>query len=499
VIECFILRKVGPGTGMVTDLGCWARLLTLTVCAAFLVTTAHARDKRSLREPENKVLAAAVSGEPADFTNMPDMARTIRSWVIENLLTGVYKDRKLNRNGFTIQNAIFDGPLNLGSVDVPVTIRWENCTFKDKVIFSSAHFSAPVFLDRSTFKDLMFNSTRVDDLLDINGITVTGDAQFYHLRVAGDLFGRGDKFTDEKSTIQFSQADVKGMMYFSPYTVDGVKYGLSTFEGSLSLPEAKSPTSNLPHVEMKYGSSTFAGSLSLEDVKALGLDLSGVRIKNTLNLSHADVQTVLNLSVACFDQSQPSCLPDNVELEGLTYEDLDSGARDRLLALINHTEHFSARSYTQLEEYYRTHGDLKKADDVFFDMKRRERRLLKSAFHKSAHQLLPLLWSYLLLGLVHYGRNPEWALGYSFGVIIIGSFIFRRQDMVPQKKDEAPKTYSSFWYSFDLLVPAINLQQADHWMPRQDWHAGRTYVHVHRILGWILVPIGIAAITGIIK
>jgi hypothetical protein len=71
--------------------------------------------------------------------------------------------------------------------------------------------------------------------------------------------------------------------------------------------------------------------------------------------------------------------------------------------------------------------------------------------------------------------------------------------MVSQNQDGTPKTYSPFWYSFDLLVPAIDLQQADYWIPRQDWRAGRTYVHVHRILGWILVPIGIAAVTGIIK
>jgi hypothetical protein len=71
--------------------------------------------------------------------------------------------------------------------------------------------------------------------------------------------------------------------------------------------------------------------------------------------------------------------------------------------------------------------------------------------------------------------------------------------VVSRRKGDTSQTYNPFWYSFDLLTPFIDLHLADSWMPRQDWHFGRIYAHVHRIVGWILVPIGIAAITGIIK
>jgi hypothetical protein len=490
----------------VSNRGCWAQLLALTVGLAFVASTAQTRDKDFFTDPEKEVLAAAVRGEPADFSSVKDSkGRTIRSWVIENLLTGVYKDRKLNRFGFTIQNAIFDGRLNLGSVDVPVTVRLENCTFKDEVVFSSAHFSAPVYLDGSSFTDLMLNSTRVDDNLDIDGITVTGAAQFNHLRVKGDFFARGDKFIGENSTIQFGQAEVNGEMYFSAYSAPGVKYGPSIYEGSLALPEANTPATGLEKVKIEYGPSSFAGSLSLEDVKALKLDLSSVTIKKDLNLGHANIQTVFDVNkLSCFNQGRAEavaspCLPRRVILEGLTYEDLEGGAEggvgNRLLELIDYAIPYNAGSYTQLEQYYRAHGEPGQADDVFFHMKEQERNHLCTA-----HRYLSLLWSYILLCLVHYGRNPEWALYYSFGFVIIGAWIFRhRDDMVSQERDDVPKMYSPFWYSFDLLTPFIDLHLADRWMPRQDWGLGRTYAHLHRILGWILVPIGIAAITGIIK
>jgi hypothetical protein len=85
-------------------------------------------------------------------------------------------------------------------------------------------------------------------------------------------------------------------------------------------------------------------------------------------------------------------------------------------------------------------------------------------------------------------------------VVLFGGLVFRsRTSVVARDAADLSQTYNPLWYSFDLLTPFINLHQADVWVPRQDWRFGRNYAHIHRIIGWILVPIGIAAITGIIK
>ena len=105
-----------------------------------------------------------------------------------------------------------------------------------------------------------------------------------------------------------------------------------------------------------------------------------------------------------------------------------------------------------------------------------------------------------LLILVGYGRRPENALYASGVVVLIGSLVFwDRRNLVPRDAKHSSHDYSPFWFSFDLLTPFIDLHQADTWVPRQGWWFGRNYAHLQRILGWILVPIGIAAITGIIK
>jgi hypothetical protein len=451
------------------------RIVAATAFVASITSTARAQDEQRLTGPENHVLDAAVTGGPdADFSKVLDRkARTIHSSVIEKLLTGVYftqgryKGRKLNPLGFTIRYAIFDGPLTLGSIDVPVTVHLNDCEFKESATFSSAHFSAPLYLSGSMFHDVSLNSTRVDDLLDLTAITVKGKAQFYHLSVKGDLFASRSTFA---GAAEFGQAHVQGKMFF----------------GSTCMQCA----------------SSFGDSLSLRDIKALELDLENVRIRNTLVLSHADVKRVLNLKVACFDQTQPSCLPE-VQLEGLTYGDLYPGARDQLRTLIDNSKDYSARSYTQLEEYYRTHGDPEQADNIFLDMRAKERDLLWRHWMDRRWDLrrsAPWLWSWILRALVGYGRYPENALYYSFAFLIIGTWIFwKREDVTPRRDDDTLQTYDPLWYSFDLLTPFIDLHLADYWMPRQGWRFGRIYAHFHRIVGWVLVPIGIAAITGIIK
>ncbi len=418
---------------------------------------------------ERRILEAAVSGnqQRADFSHeRDDKARTVRSSVIENLLlTGRYKHQKLSRLGFWVKNAIFEGALDLGSVTVPVTIHWQNCIFRDKATFSSAHFSTLLDLSGSSFTDVVFNSTVVDDSLILNNVTVTGIAEFYHLGVKRELFARASKF----QSAQFGQANVEGQMLFG----EGDQRPAASFEDSLSL----------------------------RDVKTRQLDLQNVVVKCALDLSHANVQTVVNLSVLGPCPAQEKCLPENVQVEGLSYGDLEPGAPGNLRDLISHAGHFSARSYTQLEEYYRTHGEPAEADKTFIDMRQKERNLMWDHWKESPWEVLrlaPWLWSWSLYILVGYGRYPQNALYFSLLFVMLGTWVFWSEDCLePRKKDEKAPSYHPLLYSFDLLTPFINLQLADYWSPKKDWR--QIYAHLHRIIGWILVPIGIAAITGIIK
>ncbi len=60
-------------------------------------------------------------------------------------------------------------------------------------------------------------------------------------------------------------------------------------------------------------------------------------------------------------------------------------------------------------------------------------------------------------------------------------------------------TYTAWWYSLDLFVPAVNLECEKHWKPKDPHWFLWLWLRFHRIAGWIIIPIGLAAITGIIK
>ena len=97
-------------------------------------------------------------------------------------------------------------------------------------------------------------------------------------------------------------------------------------------------------------------------------------------------------------------------------------------------------------------------------------------------------------------RNGAGHFLWGLGIILFGSLVFRHRYMEAQDPSKPVRLYNPFWYSLDLFAPVIDLQTASAWKPTRH---GPAFLHhdsrLHRILGWILVPIGAAAVTGLTK
>src|SRR5262245_22839172 len=103
---------------------------------------------------------------------------------------------------------------------------------------------------------------------------------------------------------------------------------------------------------------------------------------------------------------------------------------------------------------------------------------------------------YLLVG---YGRRP-WQAGIPCVVVVaLGCLVFSPQKMEPQKSEDTLRVYNRFWYSLGLFLPVVDLQADTVWKPKADHTFLRNYTRVHALLGWILIPIVLAALTGLIK
>jgi hypothetical protein len=200
---------------------------------------------------------------------------------------------------------------------------------------------------------------------------------------------------------------------------------------------------------------------------------------------------------------------------------------------------FSSDVYIKLENFFRREGELDLADEVYIERKRQERQQI---LWPSRWQAFPLSWmswfgSAALDALVRYGRQPEMAFTWCAVFVLFGCWVFRFENMKrkPRRKEEIEEpsptelwikytqtpsdasshgrwwssllrflrskspNYLPIWYSLDQFVPLIDLKANDDWRPDPLKRFACHYLVVHKIVGAILIPIGLAALTGIVK
>ena len=185
-------------------------------------------------------------------------------------------------------------------------------------------------------------------------------------------------------------------------------------------------------------------------------------------------------------------------LNGMTYGRIKAGSDtdswENIYNLVQRTAHGSAYSadvFTRLEGYYRQLGYPRPANVFFRAQKKREREEVLRGFAWG--------WSFFLDQFVGYGRSPERAIFWSVIIIGIGCAVFQPQRMEAQKLEFTERKYSSFWYSVDVYLPVIKLHDAEIWKPKEDQVLSNVWRRIHTILGWALIPIALAAWTGMLS
>jgi hypothetical protein len=247
---------------------------------------------------------------------------------------------------------------------------------------------------------------------------------------------------------------------------------------------------------------------------AADLILEGGKISADFSLENTQVGGTLNLRFTYFSSPNTSLaatktdgclnLTDTVFKKGVDLSNLSFGRlATRLRAetdentwsamrnLLRQAE-FRAEQYTQLEEYFRNRGQPDLADAVYLERRSQERvRQLKGT---------SAAVNWLLEVLVGYGRRPYLALIWSLFFVALGMRVFAREVMVCDKTYEGQELkYNAFWYSLDVFLPLTHLRAADVWVPRPRSTWRWTYLRIHHLLGWILIPLGLAAVSGLVN
>jgi hypothetical protein len=100
-------------------------------------------------------------------------------------------------------------------------------------------------------------------------------------------------------------------------------------------------------------------------------------------------------------------------------------------------------------------------------------------------------------GFVAYGRDPLRALLWFLLIVVIGFFVFRKKEKM-RAVVETDRRYRPFLYSLDLFLPLVDLGYAKRWEPEPGRRFTSIYAKIHQYLAWILIPIALLAIAGLL-
>jgi hypothetical protein len=384
-------------------------------------------------------------------------------------------------------DAIFKGETNFNYFKSERFMDFVGTTFQEKFLFTYTEIGWPYFKDAVWNNEVDFegmHATSDFELTDASYNFPGKPFQVYLAEVDGrTLFtgfrsGAGLKLTHN----QFSDLEITGR---DDQTFDVIDLSSTVVTGDLSM---GSLTTN----ELNMNGSTIGDSTTIQNVK----------VNNKLDMSNTSIG-IFNMDNFLWPND-----PDSFNLRGMTYSDIGlvKNSKDELVDLELNERNwtilkdmveqsaYSPQAYRTLSQFLTEKGHPDWAADVELARKERERnQILKPPPYG------PWLWSWFLYIFSGYGQRPQFAFAWSALVIFIGTLVFRREeDMVVLEGHHARPPYNPFLYSFALFLPYIDLEIASKWDPKPDRIFATHYKHVHRLLGWILMPIALLTFGGII-
>ena len=467
----------------------WWRAILLPVFvlgAVLLCGAAPVRPSAGQPTPAEKyVLDQIAGGKVANLEQaFPDDAgRRLRGIFLEELLTGLRKDCVIHRNGVQIEGAIVGEPLDLRNAEIPYDTHLARCRFNGGVNLSKCIFENGFSIAGSSFAEAVNGvAMKVGRDASLREAVFRGPVDFTQVEILGTLMADGASFLNRDAPVEFGGLKAAGNVFFTNSIFAGpahFQYGhiADNFRMDGSRFTNTSALANFEAIKVggvaSFSGASFAGYVSLKDAHF-----------HTLHLTDVDWPT--------------HSYGEWLWLNGMNFQRVVAGTEKdssrNLLVLVDRAAHRTAYSsdiYSGPAEFYRREGYAGQANQFFIAQKRRER--------EEVLQGAQWCWSLFLDLFVGYGRSPERALCWSGAIILFGMWVFRPHLMEARTTNLKTDHYSPFWYSMDMFLPLIKLQDAEMWKPRDDARFARFWSRLHTMLGWALIPIAVAAWTGMLE
>ncbi|MBF6569834.1 MAG: hypothetical protein IVW54_13270 [Candidatus Binataceae bacterium] len=469
--------------------------------------------------PRRDLAWIGPSSDPSNPSNLAAKAsqwgsdRTIRAPLLAWLVSNPEALRDVHPSGIGIAGARIVGPLDLSFMHVGAPITIVNSAVSEGINLSYADTRA---LD---FRRDAIGPVEAAQAM-VHGDFTLGQGSYasvdlFRAKVDGDLnFSAGRFHGDGQPAVSAISATIGGdALFHQEFESDGmVDFRLSTIGGSLSF----------NHVD-------FIGD------GATGLDAERARIGGTLYWTQIAVtpRTILDLedaeAGAFWDSPESWPAAGHLMLNGFEYKNFgeapdDAATRLRWLSL--QKPGYRSQPFNQLAQVLNNSGREQEAVSVL--IAKRDARLRFGGL-----SVADRIWQFLLKVTIGYGYRPLQALWWMVGFVIFGSILFGwgyRAGLVTPTEHHAYQSFlggecpahyppfNAFVYSLENFLPLVDLHQAAHWRPNPrhirdhqirffslkrdigkiEGGALRIYLWAHILSGWILTPLFVAGISGLI-
>ncbi len=335
------------------------------------------------------------------------------------------------------------------------------------IIFGECKFGYDIKLDSGN-SDRPYFQLHSSELRSINvsNSHFYRDASFLDLNVLNSFTIDKHCFFETSATIE--EVDIRGTLKFTnPYNIE--LYNV-TCGKDLDISHSNLDSRFVAHRvtiqrSLLLRNDTISNSIELREVKTSNFDVGGISLGKS---GHLFIDGLTFNSITWHGNSLKEYL-------------------NRIVTLMNSDSVIADKSfYVSLENYLRNNGQSDLADEVYF----------KGEFIESS------LWKTFLYHTVGLGKRPILAFLWSALIIMIGCMVYWKSSYMVTTEEKNVLPYSMFWYSFDLFIPVVNLKMSEAWSPNPElpysWFR-INYGRIQRILGWVLIPIGLAAVSGLIQ
>jgi uncharacterized protein YjbI with pentapeptide repeats len=384
-----------------------------------------------------------------------------------------------------------------------------NSRFEGELSFRSAQFEGPVNFYRAfvggsayfhPYGDLPDLGPRVEfcDRAHFRRMHVTGDANF-----SGAIF---------RKAVNFSALDVEGTASFQEDGLNRpVEFSADPEQESTATAMATRPYSTAFNgarfVELTFNGCRFDGRTNFEAAK-ISAWASFLKARFSSHVSFREAQVgVLYLRNARPQEKLAPASPrfHTVDFRGCRYERIY--AEEATLAQL-FEEKFTHQPYNQLEKALRSVGAESRADEVYLAHKRAERR----------HRFKERAYAKWLINFLHwitarYGVRPYQLVAVPVALLVLATWVFALPGAVRSKDAGAVCSATSltyrraFGFGLGQLLP-IELPAAANCRPTEQkisyaggdlWITVDGFATVLRICGWILVPLAVGTVAGVLR